>query len=132
MYHQKSVSRREARKIFSMVTPEIAFTVVSFKFMAHRKIFLCAILIKAHGVMTHITHENRLVIIHITMSNCAYRMHVRHIFVLGLFFVTEKDLKTTSKFKMDSSGRSILTILRHCNRLKEVRSKGLVRYAASA
>ena len=59
-------------------------------------------------------------------------MHVRHIFVLGLFFVTEKDLKTTSKFKMDSSGRSILTILRHCNRLKEVRSKGLVRYAASA
>ena len=47
----------------------------------------------------------------------------------GLHYVVEGDIKEFTNLKMDSVGRSLLTILRHCQRLKEVRGGGLTRYA---
>ena len=41
-------------------------------------------------------------------------------------FVTEGDLK--GHLKMDPSTRNILTIIRHVGRMREVRSRGLLRY----
>ncbi|KAL9986684.1 hypothetical protein ACROYT_G000859 [Oculina patagonica] len=46
----------------------------------------------------------------------------------GEYFFIDDDLKTYSQLKMDSSGRAILTMLRHCGRLREVRGKKLLRY----
>ncbi|CAJ0636841.1 9237_t:CDS:2 [Entrophospora sp. SA101] len=46
-------------------------------------------------------------------------------------FITEQDLKTTTKkinFKIDNIGRAIITILRHLKKIKEVRGGGHVRY----
>jgi hypothetical protein len=48
----------------------------------------------------------------------------------GQPFVTESDLKTLCQGKgpkVDSTGRTILSILRHCSRICEVRSPGIVR-----
>eukprot|EP00002_Diphylleia_rotans_P002404 TRINITY_DN11521_c0_g1_i2.p1 TRINITY_DN11521_c0_g1~~TRINITY_DN11521_c0_g1_i2.p1 ORF type:complete len:225 (+),score=40.86 TRINITY_DN11521_c0_g1_i2:239-913(+) len=45
-------------------------------------------------------------------------------------FFTDGDLKKTVHIKMDPAGRSILTILRSLNRIKEVRGGGLTRYVA--
>lgn len=48
----------------------------------------------------------------------------------GQPFVTEHDIKTLCQGKgpkMDPTGRSIISILRHCGRLREVRSTGIVR-----
>lgn len=46
----------------------------------------------------------------------------------GEYFFIDDDLKTYSQMKMDSTGRTILTMLRHCGRLREVRGKKLLRY----
>jgi len=46
----------------------------------------------------------------------------------GEYFFIDEDLKTYSQLKMDSTGRAILTMLRHCGRLREVRGKKLLRY----
>lgn len=46
----------------------------------------------------------------------------------GEYFFIDDDLKTYSQMKMDSTGRAILTMLRHCSRLREVRGKKLLRY----
>lgn len=46
----------------------------------------------------------------------------------GEYFFIDDDLKTYSLLKMDSTGRAILTMLRHCGRLREVRGKKLLRY----
>lgn len=46
----------------------------------------------------------------------------------GEYFFIDDDLKTYSQMKMDSTGRAILNMLRHCARLREVRGKKLLRY----
>ena len=40
----------------------------------------------------------------------------------------DKDLKEFSSFKLDKVGQSILNILRHCGKLKEVRGGKIVRF----
>ncbi len=47
----------------------------------------------------------------------------------GHYYVVDADLKEFSNLKMDSLGRAVLNILRHCRRLKEIRGAGLTRYA---
>lgn len=58
---------------------------------------------------------------------------------LGKFFVTETDVKaalgakggtgmSSATFKLDSTGRAILAIMRHCGRIKEVRGNGMTRF----
>ncbi|XP_063605511.1 spindle and kinetochore-associated protein 1-like [Penaeus indicus] len=48
----------------------------------------------------------------------------------GLYFVVDNDIKRWSGLKLDSNGRSIMTVLRTLKRLREVRGPGnLVRYA---
>lgn len=52
--------------------------------------------------------------------------------------MTETDLKNMlasgrlqNSFKLDPTGRSILSILRHLGRIKEIRSVGTIRYVAN-
>ncbi|XP_068279836.1 spindle and kinetochore-associated protein 1 [Nyctibius grandis] len=47
----------------------------------------------------------------------------------GQFFVVEADIKEFTPLKVDKRFHSILNILRHCQRVREVRGSGLVRYA---
>lgn len=47
----------------------------------------------------------------------------------GEYFIVDEDIKDFSSLKMDSVGRAILTVLRHCCRLKEIRGSGHTRYA---
>ncbi|NXB26382.1 SKA1 protein, partial [Rhagologus leucostigma] len=46
----------------------------------------------------------------------------------GLFFIVEADIKEFTQLKLDKRFHSILNILRHCQRVREVRGSGLVRY----
>ncbi|KAL3865690.1 hypothetical protein ACJMK2_043054 [Sinanodonta woodiana] len=46
----------------------------------------------------------------------------------GCYFIIDDDIKDVSVKKMDNTTRSILTILRHCGRIKEVRGGRLTRY----
>lgn len=56
--------------------------------------------------------------------------------VAGRTFITEADMKSTANgnrkstvlFKLDPTGRSILAILRHLGRVKEMRTGKLVRF----
>lgn len=61
---------------------------------------------------------------------------------VGKVFVTETDVKTAlgakggpggpgvpgTTFKLDSTGRAILAIMRHCGRIKEIRGNGMTRF----
>lgn len=47
----------------------------------------------------------------------------------GEHFIVDGDIKEFTNFKMDSVGRSVLTILRHVGRIKEIRGGKLTRYA---
>lgn len=55
---------------------------------------------------------------------------------VGKFFVTENDVKASlsgkggasTTFKLDSTGRAILAIMRHLGRIKELRGGGMVRF----
>lgn len=47
----------------------------------------------------------------------------------GEFFIVEADIDEFTQLKADKRFHSILTILRHCQRLKEIRGSRLVRYA---
>lgn len=47
----------------------------------------------------------------------------------GYYFFTTEDLIKFCSIKNDGSVRNRLTMLRHCNRLKEIRGGGLTRYA---
>ncbi len=51
--------------------------------------------------------------------------------ILGEFFCTINDLKELSDLKVDNTIRKILTSLRHCKRIKEIRGNPpkLIRYA---
>ncbi|NXS98566.1 SKA1 protein, partial [Jacana jacana] len=46
----------------------------------------------------------------------------------GEFFIVEADIKEFTQLKLDKRFHSILNILRHCQRVKEVRGSRLVRY----
>ncbi|XP_053304202.1 spindle and kinetochore-associated protein 1 [Spea bombifrons] len=46
----------------------------------------------------------------------------------GLFFVVDQDIKEFTQVKVDKRFHGMLSILRHCHRIREIRSKGLVRY----
>uniref|UniRef100_A0A8C5P8R4 SKA complex subunit 1 n=1 Tax=Leptobrachium leishanense TaxID=445787 RepID=A0A8C5P8R4_9ANUR len=46
----------------------------------------------------------------------------------GHFFVVEQDIKEFTQVKVDKRFHSILGILRHCHRIREMRTKGLIRY----
>ncbi|NWS80524.1 SKA1 protein, partial [Toxostoma redivivum] len=46
----------------------------------------------------------------------------------GVFFIVEADLKEFTQLKLDKRFHSILSILRHCQRVREVRGSGLIRY----
>ncbi|NWV83769.1 SKA1 protein, partial [Dasyornis broadbenti] len=46
----------------------------------------------------------------------------------GEFFIVEADIKEFTQLKLDKRFHSILNILRHCQRVREVRGSGLVRY----
>ncbi|KAM3655653.1 SKA complex subunit 1 isoform 2-T2 [Ammospiza maritima maritima] len=45
-----------------------------------------------------------------------------------LFFVVEEDIKMFTQLKLDRRFYNILCILRHCKRVREIRSFGLIRY----
>ncbi|KAM6364085.1 SKA complex subunit 1 [Pluvialis apricaria] len=46
----------------------------------------------------------------------------------GEFFIVEADIKEFTQLKVDKRFHSILSILRHCHRVREVRGSRLVRY----
>ncbi|NXI92462.1 SKA1 protein, partial [Psophia crepitans] len=46
----------------------------------------------------------------------------------GEFFIVEADIKEFTQLKVDKRFHTILNILRHCQRMREVRGSGLVRY----
>lgn len=52
----------------------------------------------------------------------------------NFYFITDTDLRSSSKttgitgFKYDQNTRNILSMLRQCGRIKEVRSTGIIRY----
>ncbi|XP_041330642.1 spindle and kinetochore-associated protein 1 [Pyrgilauda ruficollis] len=46
----------------------------------------------------------------------------------GAFFIVEDDIKAFTQLKLDKRFHSILSILRHCQRVREIRSSGLIRY----
>ncbi|NWS14385.1 SKA1 protein, partial [Pachyramphus minor] len=46
----------------------------------------------------------------------------------GEFFVVEADIKMFTQLKVDKRFHGILSILRHCHRVREVRGSKLVRY----
>ncbi|NXI35279.1 SKA1 protein, partial [Galbula dea] len=46
----------------------------------------------------------------------------------GEFFIVEADIKEFTQLKLDKRFHSILNILRHCQRVREVRGSRLVRY----
>uniref|UniRef100_A0A0B6ZGH2 SKA complex subunit 1 n=2 Tax=Arion vulgaris TaxID=1028688 RepID=A0A0B6ZGH2_9EUPU len=50
----------------------------------------------------------------------------------GIPFVTEKDITDLSSMKVDNSVRNMMTILRHCNILQEIRGGGYVRFAIAS
>ncbi|XP_077202896.1 SKA complex subunit 1 isoform X2 [Paroedura picta] len=47
----------------------------------------------------------------------------------GKFFIVEADVEEFTQLKADKRFHSILTILRHCQRVREIRGSRLVRYA---
>ncbi|XP_053787794.1 spindle and kinetochore-associated protein 1 [Vidua chalybeata] len=47
----------------------------------------------------------------------------------GVFFIVEDDIKEFTQLKLDKRFQSILSILRHCQRVREIRGSGLIRYA---
>ncbi|NXB07687.1 SKA1 protein, partial [Cnemophilus loriae] len=46
----------------------------------------------------------------------------------GVFFIVEADIKEFTQLKLDKRFHSILSILRHCQRVREIRGSGLIRY----
>ena len=51
----------------------------------------------------------------------------------GYFFVVAEDLKSCPSLKSESNRRAVFTILRHCQRLKEIRKPGEgIKYAVRA
>ncbi|NWX28731.1 SKA1 protein, partial [Notiomystis cincta] len=46
----------------------------------------------------------------------------------GVFFIVEADIKEFTQLKLDKRFHNIVSILRHCQRVREVRSSGLIRY----
>lgn len=46
----------------------------------------------------------------------------------GLHFIVEDDIKNDSGLKLDKASKTLFTILRHCQRFREVRSGKLLRY----
>ncbi|NXY38225.1 SKA1 protein, partial [Pomatorhinus ruficollis] len=46
----------------------------------------------------------------------------------GVFFIVEADIKEFTQLKLDKRFHSILNILRHCQRVREIRGSGLIRY----
>jgi len=48
--------------------------------------------------------------------------------VAGLHFIVDSDITNLTRFTLDRAGRSIMVILRHCGRIREVRGGGFTRY----
>ncbi|XP_073440881.1 SKA complex subunit 1 isoform X1 [Dendrobates tinctorius] len=46
----------------------------------------------------------------------------------GQFFIVDTDIKEFTQLKVDKRFHSMLSILRHCHRIRELRGKGIVRY----
>ena len=46
----------------------------------------------------------------------------------GMHFIVDSDITNLTRFNLHRAGRSILIILRHCGRTREVRGGGITRY----
>ncbi|XP_071966419.1 SKA complex subunit 1 [Engystomops pustulosus] len=46
----------------------------------------------------------------------------------GQFFIVDQDIKEFTQVKVDKRFHGMLSILRHCHRIRELRGKGIVRY----
>ncbi|XP_040277033.1 spindle and kinetochore-associated protein 1 [Bufo bufo] len=46
----------------------------------------------------------------------------------GQFFIVEQDIKEFTQVKVDKRFHGMLSIMRHCHRIRELRGKGIVRY----
>ncbi|XP_068107461.1 spindle and kinetochore-associated protein 1 [Hyperolius riggenbachi] len=49
----------------------------------------------------------------------------------GQFFIVDQDIKEFTQLKVDKKFHGMLSILRHCHRIREQRGKGIVRYVVS-
>lgn len=49
----------------------------------------------------------------------------------GVFFWTSGDMKMGKVLKIDGTGKSVLQVLRHLGRIREIRGEGVVRYAVN-
>ncbi|XP_071011488.1 SKA complex subunit 1-like [Oncorhynchus clarkii lewisi] len=68
-----------------------------------------------------------------TLNNATRKLHQRfkeeeNKDTKGLFFIVEADIKEFTKMKVDKRFQSILSMLRHCQRLREQRGGGITRY----
>ncbi|KAG7477280.1 hypothetical protein MATL_G00092880 [Megalops atlanticus] len=68
-----------------------------------------------------------------TLSNTTRKLHQRFKDeetkdTKGQFFVVEADIQEFTQMKVDKRFQSVLSMLRHCQRLRELRGGGLVRY----
>ncbi|XP_036385781.1 spindle and kinetochore-associated protein 1 [Megalops cyprinoides] len=68
-----------------------------------------------------------------TLSNTTRKLHQRFKDeetkdTKGRFFVVEADIREFTQMKVDKGFQSMLSMLRHCQRLREARGGGLVRY----
>ena len=61
--------------------------------------------------------------------HCIIHCHLSLCFVVGVYFLVESDIKEWSNLQMSKETRTVLTVLRHCGRLYEIRGDGHVRYA---
>lgn len=75
---------------------------------------------------------------HVAMNSSYSKLATMILFVLctlitshvlpGCYFIVDVDIKEHGGTKIDKVANSILTILRHCGRIKEVRGGQLTRY----
>lgn len=55
-------------------------------------------------------------------------MRIQTGFLAGQYFVVEEDIREFTQMKVDKRFQGILNMLRHCQRLRELRGGGLTRY----
>lgn len=62
------------------------------------------------------------------LLSCLLQVCLSHCSPSGQFFVVEEDLRELAQLKVDKRFVGMLNMLRHCQRLKELRGGGVTRY----
>lgn len=100
----------------------------------NNKCLVCLFTLRFQIITTRFEWRLGTISVDLTTAGQSWHEHIQTVITLvfdclsGQYFVVEEDIREFTQMKVDKRFQGILNMLRHCQRLRELRGGGFIRY----